>query len=193
MRRSVWFWTLAWLVVLNAGCAPLSPAERLPLQLHAFSNVEFPVRAPLIVGDSHKAYLPQFVGVAKTLGVEVFLVNDMPAWLWGYYDPQMRAIFLNLTLSPNGLVATLLHELGHALQPATLTGDDAQAFAEAVSYLACARIGLDVWRSSFAYLRPPDQARRERIENVLCWHAKAVTAAVDRLVRASAGAASSDQ
>ncbi len=119
----------------------------------------------LIEGDSHGRYLPKLVAAAERRGIDVVLARELTVEgldssevLWGFYDVESNTIYLNGHLSPNGMLATLFHEMGHALGPKELWNDEnGQVFAEALSTLSCQLLKLNIYTSSFGYFqRFPD-------------------------------------
>ena len=73
---------------------------------------------------------------ARFLGYEVRYVPDLTYYgqpAYGIRDDRQHIIFVLETLSWNDRRHTLLHELGHVLQPGWFSPDEAEAFAEAVA------------------------------------------------------------
>jgi len=137
------------------------------------------IKATPIPGDSHAAYIPKLEAFAETQGVLVLSYPGAESD-WGTFNHITGIIWINSTMSPNQQVATLVHEIGHVLQPAELgIGGPADVFAEAVSFIYCNRIGLDTAHSSFAYLRSNGLLARMTIHQ----YEKEINAVVDELIR----------
>lgn len=64
----------------------------------------------------------------------------------------VRHTFIDESLEPNARVAVLAHEMGHALQPPFLDSEEAEVFAEAVAFLVCRRLDIDLFESAANYL-----------------------------------------
>lgn len=128
-----------------------------------------------ITGDTHAADFQELRRKAHSLGISV-TVSPSEGVLWGYYFQATRTIWVNDTLNADTQLATLAHELGHALQPAELDGTlESQVFAEAVAALYCKSVGLDIWRHSFSYLSGQGTLMTE---HVLSAYAREIEAAV---------------
>jgi hypothetical protein len=122
-----------------------------------------------------KPYFKPLVDAVRKRGHEIIAAENI-GWLlanagyldilqaggvWGFNDGNGK-IYLEASLSWDEAFATLVHELGHSLQPDELDGtDDAQVYAEALSYVVCYRLGLDTKGMSFPYLQ--DFKNRHRI------------------------------
>lgn len=194
MSRNTLFASAIVCFALSSGCASLHTSFSASLhtslkELEARDQIAEAHREE-IVGNSHQSYLPKLVSFAKTLGVTV--VYQPTAELegvkyFGFYEQSKKLITIAtknirdsaVSASPNVLVSTLAHEIGHVLQPAHLAHNDNhnQVFAEAISYGFCKRIGLKDWRYSFWYLKHYS-ARYE----VLVKFEKEIDAAIDLLV-----------
>jgi len=76
----------------------------------------------------------------------------------GVCDYRRRRISIDEGLAANARVATLVHELGHALVASELADDGSltkeleELVVEAVAYLALAAAGLDTGRDSVPYI-----------------------------------------
>ncbi len=171
------------LIVLVAlaplGCfEPTAMTVASQLRLFETHNVPYqPVRH--IPGDSHQRYFKPLVALAASLDVHVLLADDLqPPELWGFHKGGL--IVLRGTLSPNGLVATLLHEIGHVVQPYSYTSSrlEREVFAETVSYLVCQRLGLDIGQASLAYMRPNNAEARAIILSALVRQCRQIDTAV---------------
>lgn len=114
-----------------------------------------------IIGNSHMEYIPKLIQAARKRGVEVVFATELKMdglrsgeVLWGFYDEEDNTIYLNAFLEPNAILATLFHELGHALAPKELReAENGQVFAEALSILSCNLLKLNIYYSSFGYLQ----------------------------------------
>lgn len=137
--------------------------------------------APLIEGDSHKAYLPKLVAFAAKYKIEVQFHEEplfgIPS-MWGIN--LATSILIRSSFPLNTQVATLAHELGHSFEPDGLTEDsERQLFAETVSIVYCQRIGLAVWQSSYIYF---GKRNTEEKAEFIRLHAKAIDAVVNMLL-----------
>jgi hypothetical protein len=121
---------------------PLPGAEPVPLE---------PPRAP-VTGDSHGHLLLPLQALATELGYTVtyepLRVAD------GLCERARRRIRIRRDLAPNERVATLVHELAHALiDPALELGRGREeVVVEAVAYIVCAGAGLDSGCDSVPYI-----------------------------------------
>ena len=111
--------------------------------------------------------------------------------LGGFYDPASRDIHINATLSVNGAVKTLVHELAHALVRADRRdGDPVLAYAEeelvveSVAYTVCGSLGLDTSGYSVPYLASWSEvatlATIESVAHLIDRLARRIEDAVDR-------------
>ena len=109
-------------------------------------------------------YFPRLVKFINRRGIMVTAVDNLGLalgldsnTLWGYNSGD-GDILLEGSLSLDEAFATLLHELGHSLEPAELKGEaEGQVFAEALSILVCRELGLDISRAAFPYLQSFDR------------------------------------
>jgi hypothetical protein len=113
-----------------------------------------------------KAYFEPLANEVKKRGHKIYTSDNLGAQLavagivpvedigriWGFNDGAGN-IYLDASLGWDEAFATLLHELGHSLQPEELHGDDAQVFAEAIAYIVCYRLGLDTKQATFPYMQ----------------------------------------
>lgn len=168
-----------------SSCVSARPMTALDLAitLNAFSDRTFPEKTPPIAGDSHAYAVLPLVGVARARGIRVVIKTDLRRDLWGFYSGETHTITINGGLSLNGQVATLIHELGHAMEPPHLNDLDGQVFAEALSYVVCKRLGLDIWRSTFTYLQGSAE-KQARIAATLRKHGDEIDAAAALLIGA---------
>jgi hypothetical protein len=140
-----------------------------------------------IDGDSHESYYDALLEFAESRNIKVVivdgLVNEKDAPIYGrFWKGKPALIELRSGLSPNALVNTFAHELGHYFQPTEIDEDFSknQVFAEAVGEGYCARIGLVSWRSAYYYLSWwPDPA-----QTILQYQTQ-IDAAVETLLEAS--------
>lgn len=106
-----------------------------------------------IDGASHEGALGLLLVVTAKHHIPVSLVSDLLSKdeLWGLYV-QVPAphIYLEASLSANGRVAVLAHELAHALTPDLRPPDD-DVVAQAVSYVVCGELGLDTEENTLSY------------------------------------------
>jgi hypothetical protein len=114
-----------------------------------YDNVA-PIGFTKIKGDSHAHYWTPLVNEAMAHGVMV-LVVDLPEGTMGRYSPSRQVILVNKALEPNARVATLLHEIGHVLEPVGLSMFEGDVFAETVSVVTAKRLGLDITMHSAGY------------------------------------------
>ncbi|MDX6648300.1 MAG: hypothetical protein QOJ97_251 [Solirubrobacteraceae bacterium] len=121
---------------------PLPDRDPPPLEL---------AREPLH-GDSHAHLLPALQGLATQLGFSVTYEPQPRAD--GTCDRADRRIRIRQELAANGRVATLIHELAHALiDPAlNLSRPLEEVVVEAVAYIVCAGAGLDTGCDSVPYI-----------------------------------------
>ena len=112
-------------------------------------------RAPL-TGDSHAELIGPLERFAGELGYEVrYRPLGGPD---GLCDYRRRRISIDERLAANASVATLVHELGHALLENQLADDERltkeleELVVEAVAYVSLAGAGLDTGRDSVPYI-----------------------------------------
>lgn len=97
---------------------------------------------------------------ATSLGSEVCF-EPIPGAAGGYHEPATGRIVIDSSAehSPNAQIATLIHEIAHALR-ATERGEDdpklsyrqEEVVVESVAYSVCASVGLDTAGDSVPYL-----------------------------------------
>jgi hypothetical protein len=151
--RSVHVWDVS-------QTAPLPGVEPTPLA---------PPRQPLS-GDSHTHLLEPLERLATELGY-IVSYRSIGA-LEGLCEFSARRISINTGLAGNARVATLVHELGHALidherdSLGPLDKRIEELVVEAVTYVALAAVGLDTGPDSVPYIAswegddPLEQLRR---------------------------------
>jgi antirestriction protein ArdC len=118
------------------------------------------LQAPIapIEGDTLAHALEPLCALAHQIGSTVTFSPDTRGD--GHYNLASKAIVIADTLTINGQVATLAHELAHALVRADRRPEDPQLdyaaeelVAESVSYVVCAgALGLDTAANSVPYL-----------------------------------------
>jgi antirestriction protein ArdC len=121
---------------------PLPDVEPAPLE---------PPSAP-IQGDSHAHLLLVLQALAAELGYTV--TYELLGRDDGLCNRAARRIRIRRDLAPNGRVATLIHELAHALIDSALKLSQAleEVVVEAVTYIVCAGVGLDSGCDSVPYI-----------------------------------------
>ena len=109
-------------------------------------------------GDSLGWVLAPLSELAGAIGCRVELAA-LPATTGGYYEPATGRIALNTGQSVNGRVATLVHELAHALVDVDRQDDDPaldyaqeELVVESVAYTVCGSLGLDIAGAAIPYL-----------------------------------------
>lgn len=135
-----------------------------------------------VEGDSLAWALPVLVELGASIGSEVRVV-PLADELGGFYEVASRRIVVSARSSVNGQVATLVHELAHALvRHDREDGDPELSYAEeelvveSVAYTVCGAAGLDVTGQAIPYLASwSEQAELETIERT--------TKLIDRLAR----------
>jgi antirestriction protein ArdC len=117
-----------------------------------------PPLAP-IEGTELAELLDPLCRLAASIGSEVdFEPISAPAH--GFYEPSSRRIVIdNATASANAQVATLTHELAHALlrcerreEDPSLTYAEEEVVVESVAYTVCSSLGLDSAGFSVPYM-----------------------------------------
>jgi antirestriction protein ArdC len=124
------------------------PAQPAPL--------EAPHHAP--EGDELGWALPPLKALAARIGSSVE-ISPLRDGLGGYYQPQTKRIVISDAGSINAQIATLVHELAHALVRAepgdadtALTYAEEELVVESVAFTVCGAAGLDTTGSSIPYL-----------------------------------------
>jgi hypothetical protein len=108
-----------------------------------------------ITGESHRTLIGTLVHLAREIGYEVAFGDTGRAE--GYCQAQSKRIVITERLEPNGQLATLIHELAHALvavDPDAPKLDYAQGelVAESVSFCCSQTVGLNTSANSIPYL-----------------------------------------
>ncbi len=111
-----------------------------------------PTPAP-VTGASHGTYIPQIEDLAKQLGYSVTYAAIEGSGL-GFCRPHDQAIHVEESLSPNGRLRILVHELVHAhgVDYQKFTRPEAETIAESSAFLVCRAIGLDVATATAPYV-----------------------------------------
>jgi antirestriction protein ArdC len=110
-----------------------------------------------IEGDELADRIPALIELARELSVDVrFEELHGPD---GSFRPGERAIAIGRSLSDNGKVATLCHELGHALLALDRSETDPvldyaaeELVVESVAYSCCRSVGVETDCNSIPYL-----------------------------------------
>lgn len=106
-------------------------------------------------GEQLAPYLPRMERLITKSGLTLKPMTDWPLVdeirVWGYYEKTTRVIYIDRTMPPSAVVAVEVHEFAHHIQPMPLSGDG-QVFAEAVSFLVCKELGLDLGENSMSYI-----------------------------------------
>jgi antirestriction protein ArdC len=121
--------------------------------------VPAPLEPPIepLTGDTLAPALDPLRDLATAIGYTVQITSlDGPD---GVCNPKTKTITVNAGLSANGQVATLIHELAHALlrhehgeQHPSLSYAQEELLVESVSLSVCATLGLDTSVNSVPYL-----------------------------------------
>lgn len=135
-----------------------------------------------VEGDSLAWALPRLEELADTIGSAVTF-EVLPAEVGGYYDLKSKRIAVNARRSVNGQVATLIHELAHALvrsdrrpEDPTLSYAQEELVVESVAYTVCGACGLDVTDAAIPYLA--SWAEQEELSTI-----EQTAKLIDRLAR----------
>lgn len=154
-------------IALLLGCLFTACASvPLPLSVTALTTMQLRERAGLyppcceLPGASHTAQLAAVKRWADREGIVVTSAdlhrrNLRGSTQAGYGGP---VVLLDRSLSPNGELFTLLHELGHLYGPQPAIELEREVIAELIAAMVCQRLGLDVWPQATSYLamRVPD-------------------------------------
>ena len=124
--------------------API-PGEAKPL--------EPPVRPAPVDGDSHAHLIGPLELLACELGYTVER-HELPLTQGGFCDSRRKLIAVRSGQPENAEVRVLVHELAHALGVgyAEFGRDRAEQIVECVTYMVCAKAGLDVEAASVPYI-----------------------------------------
>ena len=105
-----------------------------------------------ITGDSHAHLLDPLKHLAGELGFTVEH-RSLDGAADGWCDAKQRQIVVNATLSRNGQVRVLVHEIAHALGVGYREGRGrAEVIVDTVTYVVCGSVGLDTSGSSVPYV-----------------------------------------
>ena len=111
-----------------------------------------------IAGDSHAHLVDRLVALGAAIGYPVSFSASM-VQADGSCDHRRRRITIAERLSANGRLATLIHELSHALVRLTRTDHDQaldyaqeELVVESVAFCCCQTVGLDTSANSIPYL-----------------------------------------
>lgn len=111
-----------------------------------------------ITGDSLSSSWQPLVEFALAIGSDVSC-EEIIAGAHGYYDVRSKRIVIEAGLASNAKVATLVHEVAHALVRADRRSDDPELdyaleelVAESVAFTVTRGLGLDVSDASIPYL-----------------------------------------
>jgi antirestriction protein ArdC len=120
-----------------------------------------PLTAPIreVTGDSHKQLIKRLVKLASEVGYDVELCADT-GQADGSCNHRHKLIQVAERLAPNGKLAVLIHELGHALVAVELGERHADTLAyaaeelvvESIAFCCCQTVGLDASANSIPYL-----------------------------------------
>jgi len=143
-----------------------------------------PLHPPIVAveGDSHRSLLEPLNTLAAELGVSVDF-TEIPGAAQGFYAPSKRRIAISSALPANAQVATLIHELGHALAAlGREDGDPQLSYAaeelvvESVAFTVAGSVGLDTIGETAPYLA--SWAQSAPLETI-----EATAKLIDRLAR----------
>jgi hypothetical protein len=150
------------------------------MSLHALyeANPDAP-RAQKVDGDSHKEYVHRLAAIAGRHGIRVMTgqiqdPDDAEAVYWGFYRQDEHLIAIDTRLTPNEQVVALVHEMGHAFGPHLPMPQD-DIVAQAISYIVCQQLKLDVGSATMAYYTA-DPKFDAMVDKVLMVNAKAIEA-----------------
>ena len=143
-----------------------------------------PLEPPTVAveGDSHRELLAPLGELARELGVSVEVCKT-PGASHGFFSPTQRRIAVSAALSGNAQVATLIHELAHALTALEREDEDPELsyaaeelVVESVAFTVSGSIGLDTIGESVPYLA--SWAQSAPLETI-----EATAKLIDRLAR----------
>lgn len=111
-----------------------------------------------VEGDSHGGLLAPLSALGAELGVGVDF-EQIPGSAQGFFSPRRRRIAISSALPANAQVATLIHELGHALMalgredgdPGLCYGAE-ELVVESVAFTVSGSLGLDTIGQTAPYL-----------------------------------------
>jgi antirestriction protein ArdC len=119
-----------------------------------------PLEPPIrdIEGDELAYTLPELTALAGELSCTVDFESLTPP-VHGYYEPGSKRIVVSQSLSANGMVKTLCHEIAHALVRLDRRDDDPELdyaqeelVAESVAYTCVGTLGISSEEYSIPYL-----------------------------------------
>jgi antirestriction protein ArdC len=125
-----------------------------------------PPRAP-VDGDSHASLLPPLERFCYEIGYPVTYAS-VGGSADGYCSHKAREIVVSDKLSPNGRLATAIHEAGHALlgRDSGLSRNEEELTVEAVAFVVCGAVGLDTSCDSVPYIADwGGEGARERVRS----------------------------
>ncbi|HEY0739296.1 MAG TPA: ArdC-like ssDNA-binding domain-containing protein [Herpetosiphonaceae bacterium] len=114
---------------------------------------------PLLTGDEGADVYAALVQFAQAEGLTITNHDantdgdDSRSEYRGYYLPKQRLIFVKQNPQQQ-MLDTLIHELGHYLDPTVLetTADVRETIAEATAFIVAAHFGIDTSAKSFPYI-----------------------------------------
>jgi antirestriction protein ArdC len=119
-----------------------------------------PLRPPIaeITGDSHAHLVNRLVALGETIGYPVSFTDDTGS-ADGTCSHREQTIRIAARLSANARLATLIHELSHALVRLARSNHDQsldyaqeELVVESVAFCCCQTVGLDTSANSTPYL-----------------------------------------
>lgn len=118
--------------------------------------IECPIRE--LAGDDLAPAVPPLLDLAGEIGSSVQFAA-VGGGARGFYEPATKRIVIERDMAANQQVATLCHELAHALVRAERDGDDPvlcyaseELIAESVAYTCIRSLGVDADAKSIPYL-----------------------------------------
>ena len=149
--------TLVLALVMSVGCSARA-YNVVDQTLHQASRgLATDTRYVETPGGSQEA-LDVLQARAEWLGVDVQYLPGEDAGMMGatglsWHDAEGRHARVTSTLSINGRLEVLAHELAHLFQPPALSKAEAEVFAEVVSLLVCRAYGVDTSAATAKYLQ----------------------------------------
>lgn len=106
-----------------------------------------------LTGDSHAAYWRPLEKLAQSLGYSVS-VEDLSEGLGGYCNLRDKHIAITSSAAPNQRVATLIHEIAHAMgiDYQDYTREQSEVLVETATFIVSTVIGLDTNTRSVPYV-----------------------------------------
>lgn len=114
-----------------------------------------PVPEPIKVEKLNTNNMTEFFSFLKDFSPYPILDKELSSSLYGYWNKEEKHIVLNANLSIDDKVATLIHELSHALYDDFNYKHDrklSETFVESVAFIVADYFGLDTSRCSFNYI-----------------------------------------